>query len=63
MHYKVQALVDMEGDNPDEEWPVGRRDFWTPLSYFEKYFGGLIAEQTNIRALKNNQKPMNATPM
>jgi hypothetical protein len=63
MRYKIEALVDTEGENPDEEWPVRRRDLWTPLSYFEQHFWGLVAEQTNIRALQNNQKPTNATPM
>jgi hypothetical protein len=67
MQWKREAFVDKAGDNPDEEWSLGGRELWTPLTYFEQYFGddfcGLIAEQTNIRALRDNQRPMNDTPM
>jgi hypothetical protein len=66
IQWKKAAFADMAGDNPEEEWPVGGRELWTPVLYFEQYFGSdiwhLIAEQTNIRAVQDNQGPLNETP-
>ena len=62
MKWKKQNLDDKVEDLPDTEWSVGGRELWTPLRYFEQYFSddiwNLIAEQTNIRALQDNQKPL-----
>lgn len=62
MKWKKRNFDDKVEDLPDNEWSVGSRELWTPLRYFEQYFSddmwSLVAEQTNIRALQENQRPL-----